>query len=168
MKDAGSILYWAKEHASEIIICTAILSYLAALLNLTIFGSPIFILCSYTGTTLILTGTLLKTGAFENKNIKNISAITLIFASAMLLSSAVVVLFIDIQMIWRISRIIPIASPPSATGGGDIFDLPGPESLPGLGGLNLTLIRPYAWLSGPFIITAITLFFLAAAIEYIL
>ncbi|MEM4713061.1 MAG: hypothetical protein QXQ61_00765 [Candidatus Bathyarchaeia archaeon] len=149
-------------------IASAILFYLIAIFNLTTFGSPTFIICSYAGTILLLIGALSKTGAFETKNLKHAAAIIILFASAILFTTAIVALFLDIKMVWRISRIIPIASPPSATAGGDIFDLPGPESLSGLGGLNLTLIRPYAWLTGPLIATSLILLAIAAVIEYIL
>jgi hypothetical protein len=69
----------------------------------------------------------------------------LLVASALFFATAIIVMFLDTRMIIEIYKIFPISSPR-----GDVFDLPGPEIYP-IGGPHITLIRPYAWLFGPFL-----------------
>jgi hypothetical protein len=78
-------------------------------------------------------------------------SIALIFDSALFLTTAVNVMFLDVDMIIKIYKIFPITSPH-----GDVFDLPGPELYP-IGGTKTTLIHPYAWLFSPCLTVGIIL-----------
>jgi len=154
-----------KEHFGELTICLALVNYMVGILSLTSLGSPIFIFCNYIGTILLLGGVMMKVGMLPTElKSKNAIAVTLLFISGLLLTTAVLTVFIDVEMVYKISRVVPITTPPSPGMGGDYFDLPGPE-VHVLGGLDLHLLRPYIWLFQPLLIVSAILFIIAIAIE---
>jgi hypothetical protein len=142
----------ARENMGEILLCTSIVFYMLGLLNLTILGSPLFLVLSYAGSILLTSGSLIKLELLPKKliSLRGLS-IALIFGSALLFTTAVNVMFLDVDMIIKIYKIFPISSPR-----GDVFDLPGPELYP-TGGPKTTLIRPYAWLFSPCLTVGIIL-----------
>lgn len=157
-----------KERIADLTICTAIVIYVIGLCNLTALGSFIFIACSYLGTILLLIGMLTKIGMLPTKlKSKNGATVILLTISALTITSAILIFFIDIQITYTYSSSRPMTTPPSATYAGDFFDLPGPE-LYKLGGTNVTLRRPYTWLLQPLLIIGGLLFIAAVAIQFIL
>ena len=164
-KEDNSTLQLLKEHLEELTICLALANYIAGLLSLTRLGSPIFIFCNYIGTILLLSGVMTKVGMLPTQlRSKNAIAVTLLFISGLLLTTAVLTIFIDVEMAYKLSKVMPLTTPPSATNAGDYFDLPGPE-VHVLGGPNLQLVRPYIWLFQPLLIASGILFIIAIAIE---
>jgi hypothetical protein len=142
----------AKENMGEILLCMSFVFYMFGLLNLTAFGSPLFILFSYAGSISLTSGFLIKLELLPVKliSLRGLST-ALIFASALLLTTALNVLFLDVDMILKIYKIFPITSPR-----GDVFDLPGPELYP-IGGPQMKFIRPYDWLFSPCLAAGIIL-----------
>ncbi len=156
-----------KELIGELSISTAIITYIIGLFSLTALGSPIFILCSYIGTTLLLTGILTKIGILPTKlKSRNGASVILLMISALTITSAVLVFFTDIRITYTQTTSRPMTTPPSNTNAVDYFDLPGPE-LYKLGGTNVTLRRPYIWLFHPLLIIGGLLFIIALAIQLI-
>jgi hypothetical protein len=156
-----------KEHLGEILICIALATYIIGISNLTTLGSTTFTFCSYTGTTLLLTGVLTKTGVIPTR-LKSRNGIftILLFISALMVTTAILIFFMDIHLNVTYSSPRPMTTPPSNTHAGDYFDLPGPE-LYKLGGVNVNLYRPYIWLIQPLLILGGITFIIAIAIHLI-
>jgi len=151
-----------EEHGSDLVISVGFLLYMLGLLNLTLLGSLIFTLFSYLGTIFLVSGVLTKTEVLGKRmNLKNSVIAILIFTSCLLLTTALVVLFIDVKTTYTFSPLRAITAGPGPTYGSDYHDLTGPEALPGLGGLNIELIRPLAWMFKPLFTAGIIVLIIA-------
>jgi hypothetical protein len=141
-KNLGILLLedFLEENAGKILICSGLVSYIVGLLNLTSLGSPLFVLFSYVGTILFTSGFMVNFEIFPKKlkSWRTISSV-LFFSSALLYTTAVLVLFLDVDMLIKIHRMVPI--------GGTAWE-EGPYQEP-LGGPNIQFSRPYAWLFSP-------------------
>ncbi|MEM3770432.1 MAG: hypothetical protein QXG76_04520 [Candidatus Bathyarchaeia archaeon] len=145
-------VYLLRENFGKVSICLSIIFYIAGLLDLTCLGSPFFVLFSYTGTILLTIGFMVTFEMFpaKLKSWRGIS-IVLLFASALVYTTAMIVLVLDVKIIAAISRVVPI--------GGTAWQ-EGPYQDP-LGGVHLQLSRPYAWLFSPLLVMG-TLFALVS------
>lgn len=163
----GKLRERLEEYFGGLAITLAMLLYALGLLSLTMLGSSLFILFCYLGTIFLVSGVLAKVGVLrrETRLTDKVVAI-LIFTSSLLLTTSVVTLFIDVKVSYTISHTIPITAGPSPTYGSDYHDLTGPEALPGLGGLEILFVRPFAWLFLPLLIIGAIIFVIAAAIIY--
>lgn len=153
---------YLRENAGEILICIGVFFCIVGVLNVTMLESPWFILFSYIGSISLTCGILIILELLPAKimSLRGLLSIFLLI-SALLFTTCVVVLFLDVEMTIKIYQIFPITSPR-----GDVFDVPGPELYP-IGGPQTKLIRPFAWLFSPLLTMGIILTLASFAIMYI-
>jgi hypothetical protein len=125
--------------------------------------SPIFLFCGYMGTILLVGGVLTKLEALSTRlRSRSGIVVALFFLSALLFTTAIFTLFIDIKLSYFITHVIPLDSAPYAEYSGDYWEHPDPNRF----GIYFRLARPYVWLFQPLLISAVVLLVVAIAVEY--
>ena len=152
-----------KKHSGEIPVLAAFVLYIIGILNLSMLESPIFLFCGYMGTILLVGGVLTKLEAFPTRpRSRSGIAVALFFVSALLFTTAISSLFIDIKLSYSITHVIPLDSAPYLGYSGDYWEHPDPNCF----GIYFRFAGPYVWLFQPLLISAVILLVVAIAVEY--
>jgi hypothetical protein len=162
--DLKEYYYFLTERGCDVSIAAGLISYVIGTLNLNMFSAQIFILCCYIGTFLTMGGFLAKLGMFptEMKSKRSLSFL-LLFTSAMLFTTAVILPFVDLTMSaeWRRPLWISENFHYTDAMGNSVYAYRPPSNV------RFTVNQPYIWLIGPVIVVGAVLFVIAVIIWYI-
>lgn len=163
--DFGGVSYFFREHCSEFLICAALAIYAVGLLSLTALGSSIFVVFSYVGTILLVSGVLLKLELFPSTfKSKTGLSVTLLFISALCFTTAMVSPFLDVTVKYSKGPVIVSGLPKIEIG--DPYDAL--YTIPGAyGGFHLHIRHTYAHLFMPMVQAGVILLLISVVILWL-
>lgn len=163
----GNFSLFFHEHVGDFSIGAGLVSYLVGILFLTSLDSPVFVICSYLGTTLFVGGIIYKLGLFPTKwKSMGIIPMMLFLISALAFTTAMDALFIGVNLRYNVlagRNAGGPSQPPTST-----FDYGYGSSLPSIevseyGNLNLQIVRSLTpWIT-PLIVLGIVFLVIGVA-----
>jgi hypothetical protein len=164
-----------RDKLPEIALLGAIASYTAAMLFLTVLGSPVFFYGCYIGTFLAVAAVMAKMDMFAYTTRGHVLFIILIFASAMFFTTALVSVFTEVGIavhgFYDVKHIQygSLYWQRSSSGAIGTYQPNGCfETQPfySYAGYALEILRPWSWLAGPALIGGSLLFVIAIIVMY--
>jgi hypothetical protein len=148
-------LEWLQDHCSDVLIGIGLLVGAMAILSMAENGSLAFVICTYSAVILVLTGVLSKLGLLASTSgPKQVVQLILFYSSLIIIATALVTVFTDVSVQYKIVKQTPIGAPMNPTNGGDAKSVPPAQMI---GGLIEMVTRPHSWMFFPLLIAGIAL-----------